>query len=73
MWVLARKILLHDRIKFAVAAEGVSISVLLVLVQIGLYFGFMENASTLIDNSKADLQSLFRGASRLAFAAPFLA
>src|SRR5262249_38992712 len=30
MWALARKILLHDRVKFGVAAAGVSISVLLV-------------------------------------------
>jgi len=34
VWTLARKILLHDRIKFAVAAAGVSINVMLVLVQI---------------------------------------
>jgi putative ABC transport system permease protein len=54
MWTLARKILLHDRVKFTVAAAGVSVSVLLVLVQIGLYFGFMQNASNLIDNASAD-------------------
>jgi putative ABC transport system permease protein len=70
MWVLARKILLHDRIKFAVAAAGVSISVLLVLVQIGLYFGFMENASTLIDNGKADLWVTARGNENFDFASP---
>jgi putative ABC transport system permease protein len=70
MWVLARKILLHDRVKFAVAAAGVSISVLLVLVQIGLYFGFMENASTLIDHSKADLWVAARGTDNFDFAGP---
>jgi hypothetical protein len=51
VWTLARKILLHDRIKFTVAAAGVSISVMLVLVQIGLYLGFMQNASNLIDHA----------------------
>jgi putative ABC transport system permease protein len=70
MWVLARKILLHDRVKFSVAAAGVSISVLLVLVQIGLYFGFMENASTLIDNSKADVWVAARGTDNFDFAGP---
>ena len=70
MWVLARKILLHDRVKFAVAAAGVSISVLLVLEQIGLYFGFMENASTLIDNGKADLWVTGRGNDNFDFAGP---
>ena len=70
MWALARKILLHDRVKFAVAAAGVSISVLLVLVQIGLYYGFMENASTLIDNGKADLWVAGRGNDNFDFAGP---
>jgi putative ABC transport system permease protein len=55
MLTLARKILVHDKVKFAVAGAGVSVSVMLVLVQVGLYFGFMENASTLIDHSSADL------------------
>lgn len=55
VWTLARKILLSDRIKFTVAAAGVSISVLLVLAQIGLYLGFMQNASNLIDHGKADI------------------
>ena len=70
MWALARKILLHDRVKFAVAGAGVSISVLLVLVQIGLYFGFMENASTLIDHGKADLWVTAQGNENFDFAAP---
>ena len=55
MWNLARKLLLHDRLRFAVAIAGVSVSVMLVLVQVGLYFGFMDTASSLIDASHADL------------------
>lgn len=70
MWTLARKILLHDRIKFIVAAAGVSISVLLVLVQIGLYLGFMGNASTLIDHSTADIWVTARGNEQFDFATP---
>jgi len=68
MWTLAKKILLHDRIKFAVAAAGVSISVLLVLVQIGLYFGFMQNASNLIDHADADLWVTGAGNANFDFA-----
>src|SRR6187549_3194549 len=68
MWTLARKILLHDRVKFAVAAAGVSVSVLLVLVQIGLYFGFMQNASNLIDNASADLWVAGEGNENFDFA-----
>ncbi|HKA90558.1 MAG TPA: ABC transporter permease [Haliangiales bacterium] len=70
MWTLARKILLHDRVKFAVASAGVSISVLLVLVQIGLYFGFMQNASNLIDHSRADLWVTGEGSENFDFSAP---
>src|SRR6266581_9378451 len=70
MWNLARKILLHDRVKFAVASAGVSISVLLVLVQIGLYFGFMQNASNLIDHSSADLWVTGQANENFDFAAP---
>ncbi len=70
MWTLARKILLHDRIKFAVASAGVSISVLLVLVQIGLYSGFMQNASNLIDHAHADIWVTGEANENFDFAAP---
>ena len=55
MWTLARKILLFDRVKFLVAGAGVSVSVFLVLVQIGLYLGFMRNASSIVDHGRADI------------------
>lgn len=70
MWNLARKILLHDRIKFTVAAAGVSISVMLVLVQIGLYLGFMQNASNLIDHSTADVWVTGEGSENFDFSSP---
>jgi putative ABC transport system permease protein len=70
MWALARKILLHDRVKFAAATAGVSISVLLVLVQVGLYFGFLQTASTLIDHSDADLWVTGQANDNFDFAAP---
>jgi putative ABC transport system permease protein len=70
VWTLARKILLHDRVKFAVAAAGVSISVMLVLVQIGLYLGFMQNASNLLDHSTADVWVMGEGSENFDFSAP---
>ena len=70
MWNLARKILLHDRIKFAVAAAGVSISVMMVLVQVGLYDGFMQTASTLIDHADADVWVTGEANENFDFAAP---
>jgi putative ABC transport system permease protein len=71
MWTLARKLLLHDRLRFAVAIAGVSVSVMLVLVQVGLYFGFMDTASSIIDASSADLWVGKAGNESFEFATPF--
>lgn len=71
MWNLARKLLLHDRLRFAVAIAGVSVSVMLVLVQVGLYFGFMETASSIIDHSRADIWVGKKGNDAFEFATPF--
>ena len=71
MWTLARKLLLHDRLRFAVAIAGVSVSVMLVLVQVGLYFGFMDTASAIIDASRADLWVGKAGSESFEFASPF--
>jgi len=71
MWSLAKKLLLHDRLRFAVAIAGVSVSVMLVLVQVGLYFGFMDTASSLIDASHADLWVGKAGNESFEFASPF--
>jgi putative ABC transport system permease protein len=70
VWNLAKKILLHDRVKFAVASAGVSISVMLVLVQIGLYSGFMHTASTLIDHGHADVWVTRAASENFDFSAP---
>jgi len=71
MWNLARKLLLHDRLRFAVAIAGVSVSVMLVLVQVGLYFGFMDTASSLIDHSRADIWVGKKSNDSFEFATPF--
>jgi len=71
MWNLARKLLLHDRLRFAVAIAGVSVSVMLVLVQVGLYFGFMNTASSLIDASHADIWVGKKSNESFEFATPF--
>ena len=71
MWNLARKLLLHDRLRFVVAIAGVSVSVMLVLVQVGLYFGFMNTASSIIDASSADIWVGKKGNESFEFASPF--
>ncbi|MGE0547231.1 MAG: FtsX-like permease family protein [Kofleriaceae bacterium] len=71
MWTLARKLLLHDRLRFVVAIAGVSVSVMLVLVQVGLYFGFMNTASSIIDASRADIWVGKNSNESFEFATPF--
>jgi putative ABC transport system permease protein len=71
MWNLARKLLLHDRLRFAVAIAGVSASVMLVLVQVGLYLGFMDTASSIIDASHADIWVGKVANESFEFATPF--
>lgn len=71
MWNLARKLLLHDRLRFVVAIAGVSVSVMLVLVQVGLYYGFMDTASSIIDASRADLWVGKKSNESFEFATPF--
>jgi len=71
MWNLARKLLFHDRLRFAVAIAGVSVSVMLVLVQVGLYYGFMDTASSVIDASRADIWVGKKTNESFEFATPF--
>lgn len=71
MWTLARKLLFHDRLRFVVAIAGVSVSVMLVLVQVGLYYGFMNTASSLIDASHADIWVGKQSNDSFEFATPF--
>ena len=71
MWTLARKLLLHDKLRFIVAIAGVSVSVMLVLVQVGLFYGFMDTASAVIDASKADLWVAKKSNDSFEFASPF--
>lgn len=71
MWTLARKLLLADRVRFVVAIAGVSVSVMLVLVQVGLFFGFMDTASAIIDASHADLWVSKRNNESFEFATPY--
>jgi putative ABC transport system permease protein len=52
---LARKNLLHDRLRFAITVSGVAFAVMLVFVQVGLFLGLLRNASITIEKLDADL------------------
>jgi len=68
---IARKNLLHDRTRFAITVVGVTFSVVLIFSQFGIYLGFMENASIIIDNTPVDIWITSRNSSNFDFPVPF--
>ncbi len=55
VFTLASRNLFHDRLRFVAALTGIVLSVVLVTVQIGLYFGFSRMVTIMIDHAAADL------------------
>jgi putative ABC transport system permease protein len=52
---LAVRNLYHDRLRFVATVIGIVFSVVLVMVQMGLYTGFARMVTTMIDHANADL------------------
>jgi putative ABC transport system permease protein len=52
---LARRNLFHDKVRLTVTLTGIVFAVVLIVVELGLFVGFTETTSTLIDHSGADL------------------
>lgn|SRR5579872_527138 len=59
---LAARNLFHDRLRFIATLIGIVFSVVLVMVQMGLFLGFGQMVSTMIDHASADLWVLPKGA-----------
>jgi putative ABC transport system permease protein len=68
---IARKILLHDRLRFVITVSGVSFAVTLVLVQAGLFLGLLASASVTIEHADADLWVTSRNTANVDFAVPY--
>ena len=58
---LASRNLFHDRLRFVATTVGIVFSVVLVMVQMGLYLGFGEMVTKVIDHTKADLWVVRKG------------
>src|ERR671927_1914961 len=52
---LAFRNLFHDRLRFIATVVGIVFSIVLVTVQLGLYLGFGQTVTTMIDHASADL------------------
>src|SRR3954451_15303894 len=59
---LASRNLFHDRLRFTATLVGIVFSVVLVMVQMGLFLGFARMVSTLIDHASTDLWVVPKGA-----------
>ena len=55
VFTLASRNLFQDRLRFTASLMGIVFSVVLVMVQIGLYFGFSGMITTMIDHTSTDL------------------
>jgi putative ABC transport system permease protein len=58
---LASRNLFHDRLRFVATTVGIIFSVVLVMVQMGLYLGFGRMVTTVIDHTSADLWVMRHG------------
>jgi putative ABC transport system permease protein len=68
---LARKNLLHDKLRFLITVSGVAFAVTLVFVQVGLFMGLLDNASVTIEHLSADLWVTPRNTPNVDFAQTF--
>lgn len=59
---LASRNLFHDRLRFVATLVGIVFSVVLVMIQMGLFLGFGRMVTTMIDHASADLWVLPKGA-----------
>src|SRR5579872_2230738 len=52
---LARRNLFHDKLRFAVTLVGITFSLVLIAVQVGLFLGFADTTAAVIQHADADL------------------
>lgn len=68
---LARRNLFHDKVRLVVTVTGIVFAVVLIVVELGLFVGFTETTSSLIDHSGADLWVTSRHVPYVELGVPF--
>lgn len=68
---LGLKTLLHDKIRFLITVSGVAFAVTLVLVQVGLFVGLLDNSTITIRKLDADLWVTSKNSPNLDFVHQF--
>jgi putative ABC transport system permease protein len=68
---LGLKTLLHDKVRFLITVSGVAFAVTLVLVQVGLFVGLLDNSTITIRKLQADLWVTSKNSPNLDFVHQF--
>jgi putative ABC transport system permease protein len=68
---LALKTMLHDRVRLIITVSGVAFAVTLVLVQVGLFIGLLDNAALTINHMSADIWVTSRNTPNIDFPSTF--
>jgi putative ABC transport system permease protein len=68
---LARRNLFHDKLRLAVTLTGIIFAIILIVVQLGLFFGLTATTSGVIDNSGVEIWVTPHGVPFLEVGAPF--
>ncbi len=68
---LGLKTLLHDKVRFLITVSGVAFAVTLVLVQVGLFVGLLDNSTITIRKLDADLWITSKNSPNLDFVHQF--
>lgn len=68
---LARRNLFHDKVRLTVTLTGIVFAVVLIVVELGLFVGFTETTSSLVDRSGADLWVTSRHVPYVELGVPF--
>ena len=68
--LLAWRNLAHDRSRLVVTMVGVVFAVVLIAIQIGLYLGFVESATTIITHTRTDLWMVAKGTRNFEITVP---
>lgn len=55
MTILAWKNLFHDKIRLVVTLTGIVFALVLIIIQFGLFLGFIETSSNIVERSQVDL------------------
>ena len=71
MFLLALRNLFHDRVRLVVTLTGIVFALVLIAIQMGLFLGFLDTISGVIENSGADIWIASHGVPFMEHGMPF--